>query len=153
MDYFKALRILDVGSYQADPKHETYRSLCEEKKLWSYFGLDLHKGANVDIVSCHPYRWPMGSLTFDVVISGQTLEHVAHPHTWMDEIYRILKYPGKVCIIVPSSGKVHHRPDYWRILPDGMAQLLSDACFTSVEVICSNKSPWIDVIGKGEKCM
>jgi len=149
LDQSAPLKILDVGSLQAEPDHKVYRSLCS--KNWEYYGLDLVKGPNVDIVANHPHRWPMLIMTFDVVISGQTLEHCSHPLELMQEIFRILKPGGQIFIIAPSAGKAHCRPDYWRFLPDGIFLLLTYAKFRNVQVKQCKTMPWMDVTGKGNK--
>ncbi len=147
-DENKPLKLLDIGSLQvgSDP---TYRQLIPES--WEYTGLDITPGQNVDIISDHAYSYPFSRNTFDILISGQCLEHVEIPLLWMGELHRILKPFGSVCIIAPSAGKIHHRPDYWRIQPDGMYSLLSQCGFKNIKIVrCSNKR-WRDVIGTATK--
>ncbi len=110
------LVILDIGS-QAVEGMQTYRSLFSSP-AWSYRGLDVTAGANVDVVLNDPYQWhEVESETADVVVSGQALEHIEFPWETMREIARVLKPGGVACII-------HRYPlDCWRIYPDGCYEL------------------------------
>jgi SAM-dependent methyltransferase len=59
----------------------------------------------------------------DVVVSGQTFEHV--PFVWvsMIEIARVLRPCGHAFVTAPSRGHVHGGQDCWRFYPDGMRAL------------------------------
>lgn len=128
------LIIIDVGAkaYLNDP---TYRPFFN-KPRWKYFGLDVEPGDNVDIVVSDPYNWKEVADDFaDVVISGQTFEHIEFPWLTIKEIFRILKPGGICCIIAPSSGPEHKYPtDCWRFYPDGMKAFAKWAGFRLVEV-------------------
>jgi len=89
-------------------------------------GLDIKEGPNVDIISEDLYRYPFENETFDVVISGSTVEHVKNMFRWIVELKRIVKREGLICIIAPSVFRMNHpHPvDCWRIYPDGMRFLL-----------------------------
>ena len=67
----KALRILDVGAYDVNG---TYRPLFDVPD-WTYEGADAAAGPNVTHVLADPYAWDLPH-QYDVIISGQTLEHV-----------------------------------------------------------------------------
>jgi len=72
------LIIVDVGA-KAYLNSPTYRPFFNKPK-WKYFGLDLEPGKNVDIVISDPYNWREVPDNFaDVVISGQTFEHIEFP--------------------------------------------------------------------------
>lgn len=115
------LNILDVGSGDVNG---TYKPLFNNPK-WTYTGLDIEAGKNVDIVINDTYKWDIKDETYDVVISGQCLEHVEDIYAWVKEINRVLKPDGIVCIIAPWAIFEHRYPiDCWRILPDGMRFLL-----------------------------
>jgi len=121
----KAL-VLDVGSYAGSG---SFQPLIDELG-WEYLGLDLIPGPGVDIVSDHPYEYPFDDETFDVVISGSTMEHVQALWLWVPELYRVLKYGGHLAICTVMVWEIHRQPlDCWRILPDGMAYLLHRAGF------------------------
>jgi len=123
----ECLDIIDIGSYGAEDVGGSYKEIFNKDK-WSYTGLDIIEGENVDIVA-EKYNWPLENESYDVVISGQCIEHVEAPWLWIKEIERICKPDGIVIIIGPFRYKEHRYPvDCWRILPDGMRYLLGDWC-------------------------
>ena len=75
LDQDTALQILDVGSYNVNG---SYKDLFNKPK-WKYYGLDIFPGPNVDMVSKGVYNFGLKERFFDVVISGNTLEHVEAP--------------------------------------------------------------------------
>ena len=112
------LSILDVGS-MAKEEQDTYRPLFGPPR-YSFTGLDLTEGPNVDLVPADVFSWSeIPSQSFDVVISGQVLEH--NPYFWITfaEIARVLVEGGLVAIVAPGTGPVHRYPfDCWRFYPD-----------------------------------
>lgn len=124
LDPEKNLKILEVGSYDVNG---SFKNLFKNPK-WKYYGLDLRKGSNVDIVSKGPYDFGLNE-KFDVIISANCLEHVEAPWKWIKEIERVTKKNGLICITVPFSIGEHKHPlDCWRILPDGFKYLLEKHC-------------------------
>jgi SAM-dependent methyltransferase len=112
--------LLDVGSFDVNG---TYRPMVE-RRGWQYTGLDVTAGPNVDIVSPDPYRFPIDDNTFDVVVSGSTMEHVQAIWLWVPELVRVLKPGGLLAIITHTSFMYHRFPvDCWRVMPDGMVYL------------------------------
>lgn len=86
----------------------------------------MQAGPNVDIVISDPYNWGLPSSSYDVIISGQCLEHVEMPWLWIKEAERVCKPGGFMILIAPWSCGQHRYPvDCWRILPDGMNVLLT----------------------------
>jgi hypothetical protein len=60
----------------------------------------------------------------DLVVSGQTFEHVEFFWLSMTEMTRILRESGLVFLIAPSRGHEHRYPvDCWRFYPDGFRAL------------------------------
>lgn len=139
-----SLRILEVGSQDING---SYRPLFDYPK-WRYYGMDIQKGRNVDIFVKNPYNWrEIKSNFYDIVISGQTLEHTEFFWVTMLEISRVLKNGGLCCIIVPSSGPEHKHPlDCWRFFPDGLNAI---ANYAHLEVIKKYTS-WEDKSQKNE---
>jgi SAM-dependent methyltransferase len=120
LDRSKKLEILDIGSYNVNG---TYKELFNNS-TWKYLGLDMTEGPNVDIVSISAYDFGIDK-KFDVVVSGNCLEHVEAPWKWISELVKVTKKGGLVCIITPFSLGEHRYPvDCWRILPDGYRFLL-----------------------------
>lgn len=142
----KPLSILDVGSF-AVADHDSYRPLFE-RKLWTYTGVDIVPGPNVDIALSHPYKWDeISDDSADVVISGQALEHIAYFWVTAMEIGRALRPGGLACIIVPSRGVEHRYPlDCWRFYPDGMASIATWLAFELLDAHTDWHSPWGDSV-------
>jgi SAM-dependent methyltransferase len=68
---------------------------------------------------------------FDIVVSGQVIEHVRQPWIWVKELARVCKPGGLVLTVNPVSWPYHEAPiDCWRIYPDGMRALCEDAGLT-----------------------
>lgn len=133
------LTILDVGSMNVNG---CYRPIFENAN-WTYIGLDMEPGPNVDIVAANPYDWSsIVSRSMDVVISGQAFEHIEFFWITMLEISRVLKPGGLACILAPSSGPEHKYPtDCWRFYPDGMTAMgrFSDLHILSVQTQWQDK--------------
>jgi len=117
------LEILDLGAAIVKGQSQSFRQLFQ-RPGWRYYGADLESGRNVDIILRDAYRWQFPDNSWDVVISGNTLEHVEYPWEFMREVKRILKPGGLTCIIAPSSWHKHRYPvDCYRYFPDGMIAL------------------------------
>ena len=132
-----SIKIADIGSQVVEGQtyEYSYRKFFN-KEPWQYVGCDMVAGNNVDIVFKNPYSWEeIKSDTFDVVVSGQALEHVEYIWVAMLEIARILREGGYCCIIVPSSGLLHKYPlDCWRFYEDGLVALAKWARLEVLEV-------------------
>ena len=112
--------VLDVG---AGGPGGVYRSQWEAAG-WSYFGVDLGPGPDVDLVLPDPHVFPFADNEFQAVISGQMLEH--NPMFWMTflEMSRVLCPGGLMIHIAPSRGREHRAPlDCWRFYPDAGSAL------------------------------
>lgn len=155
MQYFKDtylnpnddLKILDIGSFDKGGKYNYGLILNEEK--WKYFGLDLKKGNNVDIVVEDPYDWKeIEDESFDLVISGQAFEHIEYFWITLEEIKRVLKPNGLFFLIVPSTGPVHKNPyDCYRFHEDGMKAMAKYINFQVIEYGNNTDKishPWYD---------
>lgn len=116
--------VLDVGSYDVNG---TYRPLVQSLG-WHYTGLDVSDGPNVDLVSPHPYRFPLADDTFDIVMTGSTMEHVQAIWLWVPELVRVLRPGGMLAIVTHWQFPEHRYPvDCWRIMPDGMRYLFDQS--------------------------
>jgi len=145
LDKNTPIRILDVGSREV-VNSGTYKQYFNNDK-WEYVGADIEAGDNVDLVMSNPYVIPVPDNSFDVIISGQTLEHVKFFWLTLTEISKKLKPGGMLCIIVPSTGQVHRFPvDCWRFYEDGM---ISMAEWMGLEVLVArvdDQSEWMDAV-------
>lgn len=117
------LSALDVGSLNVNG---AFTPLVRAHG-WSYTGLDMEAGSNVDVVVNDPFDYPYEDDTFDVVLSGSTMEHVTAVWKWIPELVRVLKPGGYLAIHTHWQFPEHRYPlDCWRIMPDGMAFLFNE---------------------------
>lgn len=80
-----------------------------------------------------PYVFPIPDNTYDIVLSGQVIEHVQEIWTWMNELKRVTKNKGIIFTINPVSWPYHEAPiDCWRIFPLGISAL---AKYCNLEVV------------------
>lgn len=124
------LAIADIGSQDVNG---SYQPLFDDEG-WSYTGVDMAPGRNVDVVLADIYAWDeLETGAFDVVVSGQAFEHIEYFWLTMLEVARIMRPGGVCCLVAPSSGFEHRYPvDCWRFYPDGMRAL---ARYAGLEVL------------------
>ncbi|MEM8569975.1 MAG: class I SAM-dependent methyltransferase [Pseudomonadota bacterium] len=136
--------ILDVGAMDVNG---SYRKLFSEPRF-AYTGVDLGAGPGVDIVLENAYALPFDDLSFDLVVSGQMLEHNEFFWLTFQEMVRVLKPDGLCFMIAPSRGEIHRYPaDCYRFYPDGFRAL---AKYTSCQLIdcwIDRQNPWGDLTG------
>lgn len=137
----KALRILDVGAYDVNGN---YRELFSQ---YCYTGMDVEPGPNVDLVVSKPYDWKeIEDESYDIVVSGQALEHIEFPWLTMTEISRVMTRGGLCCIVFPSKGPLHYYPlDCWRIMPQGAAALAKWVGLKVLDIRESHNEKWADI--------
>jgi len=129
-----AKRIVDIGSHQVEGNSLSYRPLFE-RPGWSYVGVDLIAGRNVDEVLKTAYQFPFETDSVDVIISGQAFEHIEFFWLTWKEMVRVLKPGGYIFLIAPSRGVEHRYPaDCWRFFPDGFRALAKLGDMEMVEV-------------------
>lgn len=122
--------VLDLGAMDVNGSYRVYF----DDPAWTYRGADASPGPGVDLVLSDPYDWrtvPSGSV--DVLVTGQTFEHVRFPWASILEVRRVLRPGGLLCLLVPAGGYQHRYPvDCWRYYPDGVAAL---AAWADLEVL------------------
>lgn len=124
-EYFKpGMRVLEVGPNTLPSK---YRTLVGDKTIqWETIGLTTTRHKGLTYRTNDGYTYPTPDNYFDIVLSGQVLEHVPKIWVWMRELSRIAR--GYVITINPVSWEYHEAPvDCWRVYPDGMKALYDDA--------------------------
>jgi SAM-dependent methyltransferase len=106
-------KVLDVGATK------TMWNYGEAVKENGNVYKTLDWGANADY-EVNSYDWNhIPKQEFDVVISGQALEHDKYFWKTLENIKSILKSGDLVIIILPSCGAIHRYPvDCWRFYPD-----------------------------------
>lgn len=126
----KRIKVLDVGSYNVNG---CYRELFDEVNC-DYQGLDMEAGPNVDIVPKSSYVWDeIKDEAYDIVVSGQAFEHIEFFWITLEEIVRVTRKGGLICLIAPNGFEEHRYPvDCWRFFTDGMVAL---ARYFKLEVI------------------
>jgi|SRR3972149_5763519 len=129
--------VVDVGAYDING---TYKSLFPKAK---YIGVDTSLGPNVDIVMDSD-KWKQLK-DIDLVISGQTLEHVADRVSFMTSIFNVLKLGGLLCVIAPSAGEAHYYPIWTgNVSREQMVKYVSDAGFEVLSCTISDVEPFRD---------
>jgi len=72
---------------------------------------------------------------FDVVFSGETLEHLDNPSDLLKDAYRILKKGGKLIITTPQDKGIVSPEHMWYFSKDDMENLFFSAGFSSLEFV------------------
>jgi len=141
--------ILDVGG----AKH-TYEDLFLGL---TYCVADIEDGPGVDFVMPGPFQLPFVADSFDLVVSGQMLEHCANPFRSVAEMKRVLKPGGKVILIAPSAGPRHDKQDGWRFMDDAFRFIAEDVGLITLADWITKDAPdersrkWQDHVFIGEK--
>lgn len=125
--------VLDVGGRNNSEKERSYRVAWPDAV---YYVADIIDGPNVDYVMPTPYDLAVG-YGVDLIVSGQTLEHVANPFKLVAEMKRVLKPGGYMILIAPSKGYWHGDRDCWRFGPDAFKAIADDVGMETV-------ADWID---------
>jgi len=89
---------------------------CSFHKLDGYFGVDIKRGDQIDVVA-DIHDLPFLTSSVDVIHTRHTLEHVDDPHRCISEMYRVCKPDGRIVVIAPHfsnnaywSDMTHKRP-------------------------------------------
>ena len=100
-----------------------------------YTGVDMETGPGVDAVcdmagDFEILHSDLGQARFGTIFCLSVLEHCENPFIMADNLTRLLKPGGKICISVPFSWKFHGYPsDYWRFTHEGIKKLFSGLSF------------------------
>ena len=124
------MKVLEIGP-NAFPS--TFQRLSEEVSVACWDTLDMYANSNLTYQNSHEYNFQIQSDSYDVVLSGQVIEHVKKPWIWIPELARITKPGGFIATIGPVSWTYHEVPvDCWRIYPEGMRALYEEAGLTTI---------------------
>lgn len=131
-EYFRPeMRVLEIGP---NGFPSTYQSIINDSSI-TWDTLDLRNDHRLTYQALSEYSFPVPDNSYDIVLSGQVLEHVRKIWVWIKEVARICKKDGLIITISPVSWPYHEAPhDCWRAFPEGMKSLYDEA---SLQVIFS----------------
>lgn len=101
----------------------------------TYVGVDMEDGPGVDVVldlteDFDRIDAKLGGRRFAAIFCLSVLEHCEQPFKMAENLTRLLKPKGRICIGAPFSWKVHAYPnDYWRFTPEGIKKLFPKVRF------------------------
>ncbi len=117
---------LEVGS-------KDYGSTQDLRALFAsrdrYLGVDREDGPGVDLRldltdDFETIDEQLDGLRFGTIFCQSVLEHCRAPLAMAENLTRLLRPGGSVCISVPLAWKIHAYPaDYWRFTPEGVRVL------------------------------
>src|ERR1700722_4203071 len=123
-------RVLEIGP---DASPSSYQSLVNDRTI-TWETTDIASRDGITYPNASEYSFPVPDEGYDVVLTGQVIEHVKKIWVWIRELDRVCKKGGYVIIINPVSWPFHEVPvDCWRIYPDGMKALLEDTSLRILE--------------------
>ena len=115
-------RVLDVGSKDVNGSYRQYFG-----DAWEYVGIDIENGPGVDLVVSASGKWKLGQM-FDLVVCGQTLEHVPRPWILMKTVGRHIRKGGLMYLSAPFCWDHHSYPkDCYRYSPTGLSIMVKCA--------------------------
>ena len=126
------LKVLEIGPSGVPTQ---YQKIVNNKSI-QWDTLELYETyPGITYVSQKQYEYPISDNEYDIIVSGQVMEHVRMIWVWLKELKRLVKSGGKIILINPISWPYHEFPvDCWRIFPEGMRAL---AEYADLEVIHS----------------
>lgn len=145
--------ILDVGG-RGLSSDRSYQSLFPESR---YHIADIQPGIGVTDIMPGPYDLPFNNETFDLVVSGQMLEHCSNPFKSVAEMKRVMKPNAFIVLIAPSEGPYHDSQDCWRFMKDSWRAIAEDVGLELVDQWITNNAPdqrsrkWKDNVFVGRK--
>lgn len=131
LSFFKpGMKILEIGPYGSP---SAYQVIVNDNSIeWNTLNLansTLDEMGNRDkltIITNNPYHYPVTENSYDIVLSGNVMEHVQDIIKWFAELKRIVKPGGYIIVVMPLSWPYHEAPvDCWRIYPEGFKSILT----------------------------
>lgn len=124
-------KLLDFGCGRKPYEH--LFNVCE------YIGVDVeesghdHKSSKVDVYYDGKHL-PFEDESFDSLFCTEVLEHLFDPDESLAEMYRVLKFNGRLLLTVPFAWNEHEVPyDFARYTSFGIIHLLEKHGFTIIE--------------------
>jgi hypothetical protein len=79
-----------------------------DRKQPGFVGMDKQALPDVDVVhDWNVFPWPFDDESVLIAVATHVVEHVSpidgHFLRWMDELWRIMKFDGEVCIVTPHG--------------------------------------------------
>ena len=125
--------VLEIGP---DAEPSSYRrTLSTPTARWDTLDFAGRDDIELTYRTASDYSFPVPDSSYDIVVSGNVIEHVREVWTWMQEVARVCRPGGLIVTSCPIT--FHHHPapvDCWRIYPDGMRALSDHA---GLEVLVS----------------
>ncbi len=154
----KNLDILDVGGRSLDlkVKDRSYQEIWKDLAR-NYYIADIADGPGVTHVMQKQYSLPFDNCSIDLIVSGQTLEHVKNPFRLVKEMVRVLDQNNYIILIAPSTGPRHDKKDYWRFMDDAFSAIAEESGLTTVIDYIDNEAQdarsarWKDHVFIGQK--
>ena len=126
-------RVTGLPDNGPDAFPSSYAMLVNEPSI-TWDTTDISDHGSYTYPNAGEYSFPVPEGSYDIVLSGQVIEHVRKIWIWVRELERVCKKGGYVIIINPVSWTFHQVPlDCWRIYPDGMKALLEDTALRIVD--------------------
>jgi len=102
--------------------------------------LDLFIGDEVDIQG-DLLNLPLKHEIFDTIVCTGVLEHVSDPYKAVDEIYKTLKFGGRIYIETPFMQTIHAAPqDFSRWTPEGLKKLMCAFYVKRIDIVAGPAS-------------
>ena len=121
----EGMKVLEIGP-NGNPS--TFQTLVASNARVEWETLDLTGDKKPTHVAENEYQFNLQDNTYDIVLSGQVIEHVKKVWIWVKELARICKPGGRVITIAPLSWPYHEFPvDCWRFYPEAMRTLYEEA--------------------------
>lgn len=133
LSYFKSnLKVLEIAPASFPTRYQ--QLVNDPSVIWETIDfvsteyIDQEAVNNLTYELKSPYSFPLEDESYDIVLSGQVLEHVEKIWTWMKELKRVVKKGGIIVTINPVSWIYHEAPiDCWRVYPSGIKALAEEA--------------------------
>jgi len=125
------MRVLEIGPDKFPTTYQTIVGI--DSIIWET--LDIDNNPNLTYSFTDEYHYPIQDDQYDIILSGNVLEHVRKVWIWIKELSRICKKGGIIITINPVYIGYHPYPvDCWRAFPEGMNTLYEEA---NIKVILS----------------